>query len=133
MDRFANAFLVPAESLLAEVGTRRSKISPCEIVRLKHVYGVSASALLARLGQVGVLRKGFVPHAFRTFARSWRRSEPNPIQPGQGFAAIEKPGRFERLVWRAVGEWLISPIRAACLLNQSLESVERQIRGEPFR
>ena len=48
---------------------------------------------------------------------------------GHGFAAFEKPRRFKRLVLRAVGEELISPVRAAELLNQSLESVERQISG----
>ena len=51
------------------------------------------------------------------------------ICPGHGFAAFEKPRRFKRLVLRAVGEELISPVRAAALLNQSLESVDRQISG----
>ena len=90
---------------------------------------MSAAALLMRLGQVGVLPQRSVHHAFATFARSWRRSEPDPIRPHHGFAAFEKPRRFKRLVSRAVGEELISPVRAAALLNQSLESVERQISG----
>ena len=51
------------------------------------------------------------------------------IHPGHGFVAFEKPRRLKRLVSRAVGEELISPVRAAALLDQSLESVERQIRG----
>ena len=129
MNRFAGAFLVPAQCLREEVGADRHRITYYEIVRLKHIYGVSAAALLVRLGQVGVLRPGSVQHAFATFARSWRRSEPDPILPDHGFAAFEKPRRFKGLVSRAVGEELISPVRAASLLNQSLESVERQISG----
>ena len=133
MNRFAGAFLVPGRSLREEVGTDRHRITYYEIIRLKHIYGVSAAALLMRLGQVGVLREDSVRHAFRTFARSWRSSEPEPIRPDNGFAAFEKPGRFKRLVSRAVGEELISPSRAAALLEQSLESVEGQISGPAHR
>ncbi len=129
MNRFAGAFLVPGQRLREEVGANRHRITYYEIIRLKQVYGVPATALLMRLGQVGVLPEGAVQYAFATFARTWRRSEPDPIQPDHGFAAFEKPRRFKRLVSRAVGEELISPVRAAGLLNQSLEAVERQISG----
>lgn len=39
--------------------------------------------------------------------------------------------RFRRLVWRAVGEEMISPVRAAALLNESLDAVERKIERSP--
>ena len=133
MDRFAGAFLVPSRHLLEEVGQDRHHITYYEIIRLKHTYGVSAAAMLLRLRQVGVLRGYMVEHAFRTFARSWRKIEPEPIGDHQGFAAFEKPQRFERLVWRAVGEGLISVVRAAALLNKSLDEVELQIKGPPLQ
>ena len=129
MNRFAGAFLVPKGHLLEEIGRKRHRITYYEIIRLKHTYGVSAAAMLYRLGQVGVMHKATVQHAFRTFARSWRKEEPEPIGKNRGFAAFEKPQRFERLVWRAVGEGLISTVRAATLLNESLDKVERQIKG----
>ena len=129
MNRFAGAFLVPGQRILEEVGTHRHRITYYEIIRLKHTYGVSAAAMLIRLGQVGVLHPATVQHAFATFARSWRKSEPEPIPPDHGFAAFEEPRRFKRLVSRAIGEELISPVRAAALLNESLDSVERQISG----
>ena len=129
MTRFAGAFLVPSRHLLEEVGRGRHRITYFEIIRLKHTYGVSAAAMLVRLGQVGVLRPSAVQHAWRTYARAWRKSEPAPISGTEGFAAFETPQRFERLVWRAVGEELISPVRAAALLNESLDTVERQISG----
>ena len=129
MNRFAGAFLVPGRRLQEEVGYRRHRVTYYEIMRLKHMYGVSAAAVLVRLKQVGVLPPAAVKHAFATFARSWRKSEPDPIGKDHGFATFEKPHRFQRLVWRAVGEELISPVRAAALLNQSLDSVEQQISG----
>ncbi|MCY4453098.1 MAG: XRE family transcriptional regulator [Immundisolibacterales bacterium] len=133
MNRFAGAFLVPAKSLLEETGAARRRVTYHEIIRLKHTYGVSAAAMLMRLGQVGILRPASVQHAFATFARSWRKDEPEPIGGRRGFAAFEKPRRFEQLVWRAVGEELISPVRAATLLNQSLAAVEQQISGPPHQ
>ena len=128
MNRFAGAFLVPGQRLLEEAGADRSRITYYEIVRLKHTYGVSMAILLMRLGQVGVLPPATVQQASATFARR-RKTEPEPIRRHYGFAAFEKPRRFKRLVARAVGEGLISPVRAATLLNQSLDSVEREISG----
>ena len=129
MNRFAGAFLVPGQRLLDEVGHDRHRITYYEIIRLKHMYGVSAATILARLGQVGVLLPVAVKHAFATFARSWRKSEPAPGGEGHGFADLEKPHRFESLVSRALGEELISPARAAALLKQPLDFVEQQISG----
>lgn len=129
MNRFAGAFLVPGRDLLAKVGARRRRVTYYEIARLKHTYGVSAAAMLVRLGQVGVLRAPAVRHAFATFARSWRTTEPEPMGDEQGFGAFEKPQRFRRLVWRAVGEELISPVRGAALLGEPLEVVEWQVSG----
>ena len=129
MDRFAGAFLVPGRCLRENVGDDRRMIARDEIVRLKHLFAVPAEVLLMRLGQAGILPRGFVKHAFATFARPWRISEPYPIRPGHGFTAFEKPRRFKRLVARALGERLISPVRAAGLLDRPLESVERLIAG----
>lgn len=129
MNRFAGAFLVPGQHLLEEAGEGRRRITYYEIIRLKHMYGVSAAAMLVRLGQVGVLTPVAVQRAFRTYARVWRKSEPEPLDGKEGFAAFEKPQRFKSLVWRAVGEELISPVRAAALLNESLDVVEGQITG----
>ena len=129
MNRFAGAFLVPRQRLLEDVGANRRRITYYEIIRLKHTYGVSAATMLMRLGQIGVLPAAAIQQAFATFARSWRKIEPQPIPSDHGFAAFETPRRFERLVARAVGEGLISSVRAAALLNESLGTVERRITG----
>ena len=89
--------------------------------------------MLIRLRDIGILPAAAVEYAFRTFARSWRKSEPEPITDEQGLGAFEKPELFERLVWRALGEELISPIRAAQMLKRSLNDVEREIRGPSDR
>lgn len=129
MNRFAGAFLVPAEHLREEAGECRHGVTYHELIHLKYTYGVSAVAMLVRLGQTGILPQTVVDYAFRSYARSWRRNEPEPMAEHEGFAAFETPGRFERLSWRALGEQLISPLRAAEMLGLSLDEVEREIRG----
>ena len=129
MNRFAGAFLVPGRHLIekaeqagtASPTTRSSASSTPTASRQRPCWSASAKSASCVL-----LRS---ERAFRTFARSWRKTEPEPIPGNQGFAAFEKPQRFKQLVWRAVGEELISPVRAAALLNDSLDAVERQITG----
>ena len=130
MNRFAGAFLVPAQHLRREVGAERKVVTLPELMRLKRQYGVSAAALLIRLGQVGILKQSVIEYAFRSYANPWRQNEPDPIRPNEGFGALEHPQRFENLVWQALGEQLIHPFRAAQLLNRSLESIEGELRGD---
>jgi Zn-dependent peptidase ImmA (M78 family)/DNA-binding XRE family transcriptional regulator len=97
MHRFAAAFLAPREHLEQEVGAGRQGITWHELIRLKQYYGMSASAMLIRLRDVGLLPEATVSRAFRTFARAWRTAEPEPIADDEGLGAFEKPRRFERL------------------------------------
>ena len=110
-------------------GENQRGVTYHEIMRLKQTYGVSAAAMLMRLRQVGILSESAVEYAFKTYARKWRTVEPEPIEDDEGFAAFESPQRFERLVWRALGEELISPVRAAQMLSLPLNIIEREIRG----
>lgn len=129
MHRFAGAFLAPADHLSKEVGEGRQGITYHELIRLKRFYGVSAAAMLIRLRDVGLLPEASVDYAFRTYARSWRTDEPSPIEDGQGIGAFEKPLRFERLVYQALAEEMISPVRAAQLLKVPLAKIEEEMRG----
>lgn len=129
MDRFAGAFLVPASHLRAEIGERRHNVAYQEIRRLKQFYGVSASSMLIRLEQCGLLSEHVVSYAFRTYAQAWRKNEPDPIAPDKGLGVFECPRRFERLVYRALAEELIAPVRAAELMGVALPEVERGLRG----
>ena len=129
MNRFAGAFLVPAEHLIEEAGEHRHGMTYHELIRLKWLYGVSAAAMLMRLGQVGILPQSAIEYGFRSYARRWRTEEPEPIRDDAGFGAFERPQRYESLVWRALGEQFISPVRAAQLLRRPLSSVEQEIRG----
>lgn len=129
MHRFGGAFLAPADHIREAIGNSRHGVTYHEIVRLKQYYGISAAALLMRMKDLAILPAGSVEYAFRTYAKAWRRHEPDPIQWGQGIGAFEHPSRFKNLVWRALGDELISPVRASQLLKRPLKNVEQEIRG----
>lgn len=129
MNRFAGAFLVPEEHLKEAIGNDRSDIAYNELIELKHFYGVSAAALLVRLKDVGIIAENTMANAFRGFAKGWRKSEPEPIALDSGIGAFEKPQIYNRMVWQALAEQLITPIRAAQFLDISIEKVEFGIRG----
>lgn len=129
MHRFAGAFLVPASHLRREIGECRHGVAYEEIRRLKHYYGVSAASMLVRLQQLQIISESWAAYAFRTFAKSWRTQEPDPIKDDIGLGEFEKPRRYERLVYRALAEKLISPVRASELLAKPLAEVEVGLRG----
>jgi Zn-dependent peptidase ImmA (M78 family) len=130
MDRFAAAFLIPREHLAAEVAGARDGLPPYnEIVRLKHFYGVAAAAILMRLKDIGILSESSISYAFQTYARTWRTAEPLPLDPASECGKLERPTRFERSVYWALTDRLISLARAADLLRRPVPQVELAVRG----
>lgn len=126
---FAGAFLMPRDHLIREIGKHRKALGYRELVQLKRMYRVSAAALLVRLKQVGVIDESTLSHAFQTFARGWRKSEPEPLEKEEEEGQHETPRRFERLCYRALAEQLVAPGKAAELLQQPLAEIEKGLKG----
>ena len=128
-NRFAGAFLVPANHLTVKIGEHRKKMSYAELLQLKKMYRVSAAAMLMRLFQIGVLSKSAVDYAFQTYAKPWRTIEPEPLErPGKS-GTKERAKRFERLCLRALSERLISLSRGVELLRISVPALEEMLKG----
>ncbi|MAT94115.1 MAG: transcriptional regulator [Halioglobus sp.] len=128
-DVFAGAFLVNAKHLKEEIGEHRHSVSFPELVALKRMYRVSAAAMLMRLKQVGILSDSAVTYAFQTFARGWRKEEPQPLETGNKKGEFEKPKRFDRLCYWALSERLISPSKASEFLQIPYFEMERLLQG----
>lgn len=124
-NRFAGAFLVPEEHLQNEIGEHRHAIGYRELVEIKHVYRISAAALLVRLEQLGIISHSTMVHAFQTFARGWRKDEPEAIAD----RGCERTNRFERLCYRALSEDMISLPKAAELLRMKPSDIRKEVRG----
>ena len=121
--RFASAFLVPGEELLAEVGQRRHAFGYGELIEIKRMFGVSAAALVVRLRDLGIVSEGTLRKIFSGVGRSWRTEEPEPLERG------EPTRRFHRLCYRALGEDAISLSKAAELLQMPVSEIERTMSG----
>ena len=127
---FAGSFLINADHLREEIGEHRHSVSYPELVSLKRKYRVSAAAMLMRLKQVDILSKSACDYAFQTFARSWRRKEPQPIEKAENQSKFELPKRFDRLCYRALSEKLISPVKASEFLHIPCYEIERLLHGD---
>ena len=126
--RFAGAFLMPAETLWAEIGKHRKSMGWSELFDLKRIFGVSVQALTYRCKDLGIFGAPLVRRLFREFTRrGWR----NPPYREPGTMPGERPMRFERLCFRALAEEVISEARAAELLGHSVHELNRRMDEPP--
>ena len=125
-NRFAGAFLVPADVLRQEIGVRRKEISVGELVDLKRRFGVSLQALTYRCKDLGIIGRPTYVQLFSLFKeKGWRSppfEEPDALAPER-----EEPMRFRRLCFRALSEGLIGEARAAELLGITVRQLEEKL------
>lgn len=119
--RFAGAFLMPADALWHEIGKCRASISIMELVHLKKLFGVSIQAIAHRCKDLDIFRKELFKSLFREFHQfGW--IGPPYTEPAS--RAKEVPERFERLTLRALSEDAVSESKAAELLGVSIRELD---------
>lgn len=128
-NRFAGAFLQPADHVRREVGRHRQGFGVPELLQTKRLYRVSAAALLVRFRDLSIISNETMAYIFQTVGRTWRRREPEPIEI-ERTALLEAPRRYERLCYRALAEGLIDEVRAAELLSKNVSAVRQAMKGE---
>ena len=116
--RFAGAFLAPGDELIREVGRRRFNIGMAELIEIKHMFGISAAALVMRMRDLEIITEATLRGIFRGIGSSWRTEEPRPLKRN------ERPTRFRRLCLRALAEDEISKSKAAELLRLRVSEIE---------
>jgi Zn-dependent peptidase ImmA (M78 family)/transcriptional regulator with XRE-family HTH domain len=126
---FAGAFLVPSAHLEREMGKHRRGLGYAELIQLKRMYRVSAAAFLVRLRHLDIIDESTLAYAFQTFARSWRREEPEGLEEAGQKGTQEPPRRFERLCYWALAEKLISLSKVSELLQRPLTQIETAMKG----
>ena len=128
-NRFAGAFLMPAEALWSEVGKRRHSIGLGELFDLKLLFGVSVQALAKRCRELGIFGPTLYKKLAREFGlRGW--SKP-PYKEPLSDRQDERPRRFERLCLRALAEGAVSEPKAAELLNVTVAELNRRMEEPP--
>ncbi len=127
-NRFAGAFLIPAETLRAEIGNSRTSVSWAELFGLKRIFGVSVQALTYRCRELGIFSNVLFKTLFEEYGiRGWR----NPPYKEPESMDGEVPKRFERLCFRALSEGAISEAKTAELLGISVRDLNRKFSEPP--
>jgi Zn-dependent peptidase ImmA (M78 family)/transcriptional regulator with XRE-family HTH domain len=101
--RFAAALLVPRSAAIHELGERRQALSLPELGLLKQRWGLSMQGWARRALDCGIISQSAyrgINITFRT--KGWHRQEPYQYE------GVEEPLLFRRLLWRALGEGIVS-------------------------
>ncbi len=121
--RFAGAFLAPGDELIREVGRRRLNFGFGELIEIKHMFGISAAALVMRMRDLGIITETTLRDIFDSIGSTWRTEEPRPLE------RTESATRFRRLCLRALAENEISESKAAELLRLRVSEIEAIMAG----
>ena len=118
--RFAGAFLMPRDTLWAEIGKHRTSIRSDELLFLKQIFGASVQTVTYRCKDLGIFKRTLFKRLFDEFDRLGWRSPPYK-EPDS--LPSENPVRFKRLTLRALAEGAISESKAAELLEISVHDL----------
>jgi Zn-dependent peptidase ImmA (M78 family)/DNA-binding XRE family transcriptional regulator len=119
--QFAGAMLLPEETIKAELGEHRTKLSTLELANIKKQYGISMQAIAMRAKNCGIINEHYTKQFFFIFKQmNWRIDEP------YDYVGVEESNRFEQLLFRALIEEQISMSKAASLNNQPLAEFKKE-------
>ncbi|RJR08457.1 helix-turn-helix domain-containing protein [Candidatus Parcubacteria bacterium] len=121
--RFAGSFLVPEAIVKSEVGRFCKDISLTELYYLKKKYGLSMAAWIYRLKDLEIIDTTIYRRLCIKMSKKGYRQE----EPGDKEIAIEQPKRLERLVYKALGENLMTISTAADLLGIEEKIIKKYI------
>ncbi len=112
---FAGAMLLPEDTLRKEVGNSRTKLLLPELGAIKQQYGISIQAIAYRMKDLNIITFSYFKQFMFFINQSGFKIEEPFLYEGQ-----EASRRFNQLLFRALGEELISMSKAASLNNQKL-------------
>ena len=119
--QFAGAMLLPEETIKAELGEHRNKLSALELANIKKQYGISMQAIIMRAKDCRIINENYAKQLFFLFKQmNWKIDEP------YDYEGVEQSNRFEQLLFRALIEDQISMSKAASLNNQNLSDFRKE-------
>ncbi len=119
---FAGAFLFPEEVFIEELGKKRTSILLNELVLLENYYGISVQAIMRRAYELGLISDS----KYKDY-NIWLSKSGNKKKELGSFNGSEKPLRFERLVYKALSEGIITHSKAASFLGVPLADFEEEL------
>lgn len=120
---FAGAVLLPKSRIDEHFGEiHRHRIFMQELINVKETYGISIRAILMRLRRFDRISE----YDLKTFFAMLNRTYGAKNEPGN-CPNVEKPFRFEQLLYRALAEEIISVSKAAELRGVSLSDFREEL------
>jgi len=116
---FAGAFLFPESVFKEELGKKRNSILLNELKLLENYYGMSVQAMMWRAHDLQLISDS----KYKEY-NIWLNKTKNKKTQFGTFQGRETPIRFERLVYKALSEDIITNSKAAALLNKPLSELE---------
>ncbi len=116
---FANEVLLPSAVLKQIVGEKRKNISLVELKDIQRLYGISVEAIMIKALQLSIINET----QYRNFYISLNKSDRLKKMVRESVYIKEHTTRFERIVYKALSDELISVSKAANLLNESVDVV----------
>lgn len=105
-------------------GESRRRVLLKEYLLAKEEWGISIQAVLRRLFDLEIVSQSYYQSTAKFFSiKGWRKNEPGELRSEASY-------RLRQMVYRALAEDLVTPSRAAELLNTSLHSIERVLANE---
>ncbi|MBK7426509.1 MAG: ImmA/IrrE family metallo-endopeptidase [Saprospiraceae bacterium] len=118
--QFSGAMLLPEETIIAELGAHRNKLSTLELGNIKKQYGISMQAIVMRAKSCGIINDHYTKQFF-FFIKQMKWNIDEPVE----YNGVEESNRFEQLLFRALIEDQISMSKAASLSNLSLAEFKK--------
>jgi len=112
---FASTVLYPEEMARKELHYERFHFFENELVMLKERWGISISAIFQRALRLGIISD----YVFKNLNINYRSEGHHKNEPGR-YLSQEKPIRFKRLIYFALGKELISVNEAAYYSGESV-------------
>lgn len=119
--QFSGAMLIPEETIIAELGPKRNKLSTLELGKIKKQYGISIQAIVMRAKDCKIITDNYTKQFFFLINQmNWKIDE--PVE----YKGTEESNRFEQLLFRALIEEQISISKAASLSNLTLSEFKKE-------
>lgn len=115
----AGAVLFPEAVFKEELGSKRKSILLNELILLENYYGMSVQAIMRRAYDLKLISDS----KYKEY-NIWLNKSGNKKKELGHYKGGETPLRFERLVYKALSEDIITSSKAAALLNKPLSELE---------
>lgn len=119
---FANEVLLPSAVLKSLLGEHRKNLSWKELKLIQKGFGISVDAILVKAKQIGIISES----THRALCIEMSRNSELKRRVQESAYPKELSSRFERLVYKALADSMISVSKAASLLDSSIDKVNAQ-------